>query len=92
MMESTFGVLDAVTFVVFALLIAVAVILIVSLGQLPGQLAHEWGHPQAAAINVASWLGLATGGLLWPLALIWAFLVPRTADPTRSSGGGETHQ
>jgi RsiW-degrading membrane proteinase PrsW (M82 family) len=24
---------------------------------LPGQLARKWGHPQAAAINVASWLG-----------------------------------
>jgi hypothetical protein len=34
MMEPTFGVLDAVTFVVFALLITVAVILVVSLGQL----------------------------------------------------------
>jgi len=54
--------------------IAVAVILVVSLGQLPGQLPRKWSHPQAAAINVASWLGLRTGGLLWPLALIWAFL------------------
>jgi hypothetical protein len=31
MMEPTFGVLDAVTFVVFALLLTVAVILVVSL-------------------------------------------------------------
>lgn len=101
MMEVTFGVLDAVTFVVFALLTAVAVILVVSLGQLPGQLARKWGHPQAAAINVASWLGLATGGLLWPLALIWAFMmppaaelamVPPAADPAKRSSGGETHQ
>jgi hypothetical protein len=92
MMEPTFGVLDAVTFVVFALLIAVAVILVVSLGQLPGQLARKWGHPQAAAINVASWLGLATGGLLWPLALIWAFLVPRAADPARQASSEEIHR
>ena len=92
MMEPTFGVLDAVTFAVFALLIAVAVILVVSLGQLPGQLARKWGHPQVAAINVASWLGLATGGLLWPLALIWAFLVPRTADPARHASSEEIHR
>ena len=75
-MDSTFGVLDAFAFVVFAVLIAVAVIVFVSLGKLPGQLARKWGHPQASAINVASWIGMATGGLLWPLALIWAFIIP----------------
>ena len=75
-MDPTFGVLDAFAFVVFAVLIAVAVIAIVSLGQLPGSLARKWGHPQASAINVASWIGVATGGLLWPLALIWAFINP----------------
>jgi uncharacterized protein DUF3302 len=75
-MDSTFGVLDAFAFVVFAVLIAVAVIIFVSLGQLPGRLARQWGHPQASAINVASWIGMATGGLLWPLALIWAFITP----------------
>jgi len=69
-------VFDYIAFAVFALLLAVAVVLVVSLGQLPGRIAQERGHPQAAAINVASWLGLATLGLLWPLALIWAFLKP----------------
>ena len=82
-MEPTFGILDAFTFVVFAILIAIAVIIIVSLGQLPGQLARKWGHPQAAAINVAGWVGLATGGLLWPFALIWAFLTPPTGGSSK---------
>jgi hypothetical protein len=83
-MDSSFGVLDAFAFVVFGVLIAVAVIIIVTLGQLPGQLARKWGHPQAAAINVASWVGLATGGLLWPLALIWAFMNPLRSGSTLS--------
>ncbi|WP_454617043.1 DUF3302 domain-containing protein [Bradyrhizobium cenepequi] len=78
-MDATFGMLDAFAFVVFAVLIAVAVIAIVSLGQLPGRLARKWGHPQASAINVAGWIGVATGGLLWPLALIWAFMTPSRA-------------
>jgi len=78
--ESSFGVLDAFAFVVFAVLIAVAVIAIVSLGQLPGRLARKWGHPQAAAVRVAGWIGIATGGLLWPLALIWAFITPSGPD------------
>jgi hypothetical protein len=79
-MDSSFGPLDAFAFVIFAVLIVVSVIIIVSLGKLPGRLAREWGHPQASAINALSWIGIATGGLLWPLAFIWAFMVP-TARP-----------
>jgi hypothetical protein len=67
---------DIIAFVVFAVLLAVGVILVVTLGQLPGRIAQKRGHSQAAAINVAGWLGVATLGLLWPLALVWAFLKP----------------
>jgi hypothetical protein len=85
-MDSSFGVLDAFAFVVFAVLIFVGVIIIVSLGKLPGQLAHKWGHPQAAAINAMSWIGIATGGLLWPIAFIWAFVTPFGAKPAQDDG------
>jgi ABC-type Mn2+/Zn2+ transport system permease subunit len=88
-MDSSFGFLDAFAFVVFAILIAVGVIIIVSLGQLPGQLARKWGHPQAAAINATSWLGIATGGLLWPVAFIWAFMTPITRP---AAGPGDDQQ
>jgi hypothetical protein len=73
-MDSSFGILDAFAFLVFAILIFVTVAIIVSLGKLPGQLARKWRHPQAAAINAAGWIGIATGGLLWPIAFIWAFM------------------
>jgi hypothetical protein len=66
-------ILDIFAFAVFAVLIAVAVVVIVGLGSLPGAIARKRGHPQAAAVNVASWIGIATFGILWPLALIWAF-------------------
>jgi len=83
-MDSSFGVLDGFAFVVFAVLIAAGVIIVVSLGQLPGRLARKWGHPQAAAINAMGWVGMATGGLLWPVAFIWAFVNPsRAAAPQR---------
>ena len=75
-MDSSFGILDAFAFVVFAVLILAAVIIIVSLGKLPGQLARKWGHPQAPAINALSWIGIATGGVLWPIAFVWAFVKP----------------
>lgn len=82
-METSFGALDAFAFVVFAVLIFVGVIVVVSLGKLPGQLARKWGHPQAAAINAMSWIGIATGGLLWPIAFIWAFTTPFGAKSTK---------
>jgi hypothetical protein len=75
-MDSSFGPLDAFAFLVFAVLIFVGVVIVVNLGKLPGQLAHKWNHPQASAINAMSWIGIATGGLLWPIAFIWAFTMP----------------
>lgn len=75
-MDSSFGALDAFAFVVFAVLIFVGVIIVVNLGKLPGQLARRWNYPQAGAINAMSWVGIATGGLLWPVAFVWAFTKP----------------
>jgi hypothetical protein len=72
-------VFDIFAFVVFAVLLAAGVIVVVTLGSLPGQIAHKRGNPQADAINAASWLGVAMLGILWPLALIWAFLKPSAA-------------
>ena len=83
-MDSSFGALDAFAFVVFAVLIFVGVIIVVNLGKLPGQLAHKWNHPQASAINAMSWIGIATGGLLWPVAFVWAFTTPPGAKSARN--------
>lgn len=80
--------LDIFAFVVFAVLLGLVVIIAVTLGSLPGKIARQRGHPQAAAINVASWVGVATLGLLWPLALIWAFLKPM-AVPAGSAATGK---
>ena len=74
-------VLDIIAFGVFGVLLVAAVVIVVSLGSLPGQIAYKRGHPQAAAVTVAGWLGLVTGGILWPLALIWAFLKPAAGTP-----------
>ena len=45
------------------------------IGKLPGETAHARGHPQASAISVAGWLGLLFPPL-WPIALVWAYLIP----------------
>jgi hypothetical protein len=75
-METGVGLLDVFAFTVFAVLTVVAVVIVVTIGGLPGQLARKWGHPQASAVTAAGWIGLATGGLLWPIAFVWAFIVP----------------
>lgn len=46
---------------------------IVVTGGLPGKIARRRNHPWPDAVNIAGWIGLATG-ILWPLALVWAFL------------------
>jgi hypothetical protein len=84
--DSSIGVLDVFAFVVFAVLIAAGTIIVVNVGKLPGELAYKWHHPQAAAINVMGWIGIATGGLLWPVALIWAFTTPFGARSTSADG------
>ncbi len=74
-------VFDIIAFAVLGILLVAVVVVVVTLGSLPGQIAHKRGHPQAAAITVAGWLGLATAGIMWPLALIWAFLSSAAVSP-----------
>ena len=43
---------------------------------LPEKIAERRGHPQADAIKTLCLLSLVFGGLLWPLAWIWAYTKP----------------
>ncbi len=63
-----------IAWLVIALLFCVLVSLVVFLGSLPKRIALKRNHPQVDAINAASWIGLACGGIGWPIALVWAFL------------------
>jgi hypothetical protein len=40
---------------------------------LPEQIAHKRNHPQFEAIRTLSLLSLVFGGLLWPIAWLWAY-------------------
>lgn len=63
-------VLNILTIVVMIVLVALTGVILAYLGMLPGKIAKGRNHPQAEAINVASWLGIITLGVLWPFALI----------------------
>jgi len=43
---------------------------------LPEKIAHQRHHPQFEAIRTLCLLSLVFGGLLWPIAWIWAYSKP----------------
>ena len=61
-----------VIFVVPAVLIALFWLVHI----LPEQIAHKRNHPQFEAIRTLCLLSLVFGGLLWPIAWLWAYSKP----------------
>jgi hypothetical protein len=43
---------------------------------LPEKIAHKRHHPQRDAIHMLCLLSLVFGGLLWPIAWLWAYVKP----------------
>ena len=67
------------TFLALFILIIVPIVLIVLFWMvhiLPEKIAHKRHHPQFEAIRTLCLLSLVFGGLLWPLAWIWAYTKP----------------
>jgi CBS domain containing-hemolysin-like protein len=67
------------TFIALFVLFVVPVVLIVLFWLvhiLPEKIAHKRQHPQFEAIRTLCLLSLVFGGLLWPLAWIWAYTKP----------------
>ena len=67
------------TFIALFVLFVVPVVLIVLFWMvhvLPEKIAHKRHHPQFEAIRTLCLLSLVFGGLLWPLAWIWAYSKP----------------
>ena len=61
------------------ILLVVPVVLIVLFWMvhvLPEKIAHKRRHPQFEAIRTLCLLSLVFGGLLWPLAWLWAYSKP----------------
>ena len=69
---------------ILVILIAAGVAIFVALGMAPGYVAKSRNHPWAQAVEVAGWVTLICGFVLWPIALIWAYVdVP--AKPKREA-------
>jgi len=67
---------DVLTWIVLivAPLVGIAVFWLVHI--LPEKIAEKRQHPQAKAIQTLCLLSLVFGGLLWPLAWLWAYSKP----------------
>jgi hypothetical protein len=47
---------------------------VIWLGDMPAGIAKNRNHPQVSAITALSWFGLLfTGGILWIVAMVWAY-------------------
>lgn len=74
--ETLDAVANGVAWVVLVVvpIVAIAVFWLVHI--LPEKIAEKKNHPQAKAIQVLCLLSLVFGGLLWPLAWLWAYSKP----------------
>src|SRR5215471_8463457 len=64
----------AVAVIIIVPIVAIVVFWLVHV--LPEKIAHKRHHPQRDAIQVLCLLSLVFGGMLWPLAWLWAYTKP----------------
>ena len=67
---------DWLALIVLFLVPCVLIVLFWIVHVLPEKIAHKRHHPQRDAIQTLCLLSLVFGGLLWPLAWIWAYTKP----------------
>jgi hypothetical protein len=74
--ETLDAVADGVAWAVLALVPIIGITVFWLVHVLPEKIAHRRHHPQADAIHTLCLLSLAFGGLLWPIAWLWAYTKP----------------
>ena len=74
--EALDKVADVMAIVVLIVVPIVVIVLFWLVHILPEKIAEKRNHPQAQAIQVLCLLSLVFGGLLWPLAWLWAYTKP----------------
>ena len=67
---------DVISVLVLIVVPVVVIVLFWMVHVLPEKIAHKRHHPQRDAITTLCLLSLVFGGLLWPLAWLWAYTKP----------------
>ncbi|HXU53464.1 MAG TPA: DUF3302 domain-containing protein [Casimicrobiaceae bacterium] len=70
------AVADVMAWVVIVIVPIIGIVIFWLVHVLPEKIAHKRHHPQTAAIQTLCLLSLVFGGLLWPIAWLWAYTRP----------------
>jgi hypothetical protein len=74
--EALDTVADVMAWVVLIIAPIAAIVVFLLVHILPEKIAEKKKHPQTDAIKTLCLLSLAFGGMLWPLAWLWAYTKP----------------
>jgi hypothetical protein len=77
--------LDIFAWIVLIVLFLSTVLVIVVMAMLPGMIAKRRNHPYAQAVTVAGWVTLFFGFVLWPVAVVWAYVDVPALPPSREA-------
>jgi hypothetical protein len=75
--------------ILLVITIALALYVVWFIGNLPGRIAAERGHPKADAIRVGSWATLVFGVVGWPWVLMWAYTDGASKAPAEPAAESE---
>jgi hypothetical protein len=75
---------------IIAPIVGVTVFLMIHI--LPEKVAHKRNHPQLGAIKCLCLLSLVFGGLLWPIAWLWAYSKPVLHKMAYGTDVGDAHE
>jgi CBS domain containing-hemolysin-like protein len=89
--ETMDKVANGISWVVLVLVPVVGISVFWLVHILPEKVAEKKRHPQAKAIQVLCLLSLVFGGLLWPLAWLWAYSKPVMYKMAYGTDVGDEH-
>jgi hypothetical protein len=70
------AVANGISWVVLVIVPIIGIVVFWIVHVMPEKIAEKRHHPQTAAINTLCLLSLVFGGLLWPIAWLWAYTRP----------------
>jgi len=74
--ETLDAVADVMAWIIVFLVPIVGIVIFWLVHVLPEKIAHKRHHPQTQAITTLCLLSLVFGGMLWPIAWLWAYTKP----------------
>ena len=90
--ETLAKVANVIAIVVIVLVPIIGIVVFWMVHVLPEKIAHKRQHPQQEAIQVLCLLSLVFGGLLWPIAWLWAYSKPVLYKMAYGTDKHESHE